>query len=124
MIAGGGILNEGNDESYPLDKMLNAGRRNKKIVHLDSASNDRVPPHSNEAEMAVLGAMMLEKEAASKVIQILPPDSFYREAHRLIYQAILSLSDRNQPIDIITLNDELRRIGKLGDVGDRIISPS
>ncbi len=117
MIAGGGILNEGSDDSYPLDKMLNAGRRNKKIVHLDSSSNDRVPPHSNEAEMAVLGAMMLEKEAASKVIQILPPDSFYREAHRLIYQAMLSLSDRNQPIDIITLNDELRRLGKLGDVG-------
>lgn len=117
MIAGGGILNEGSDdEGYPLDKMLNAGRRNRKIVHLD-ASPDRVPPQSNDAEMAVLGAMMLEKEAASKVIQILPSDSFYREAHRIIYASMLSLSERNQPIDIITLNDELRRIGKLGDVG-------
>jgi replicative DNA helicase len=97
--------------------MIGGGRRGKKIVHLASAPGDRVPPHSNDAEMAVLGAMMLEKEAASKVIQILPPDAFYREAHRMIYQAMLALSERNQPIDIITLNDELRRIGKLADVG-------
>jgi len=116
MIPGGSILNEGNDESYPLDKMLNAGRRNRKIVHLESSA-DRIPPHSNDTEMAVLGAMMLEREAASKVLQILPPDAFYREAHRIIYSAMLSLAEKNQPIDIITLNDELRRIGKLGDVG-------
>jgi len=116
-VTGAGILNEGdNGKSYPLDKMLNAGRRNPKIVHLDHTT-DRTPPHSKDAEMAVLGAMMLEKEAGSKVIQILPPDSFYYETHRIIYQAMLSLSERNQPIDIITLNDELRRMGKLADVG-------
>jgi replicative DNA helicase len=96
--------------------MLNAGRRRQKIVHLD-VPTDRVPPHSNEAEMSVLGSMMLEKEAASKAIQILSPDGFYRESHRIIYQAMLALADRNQPIDIITLNDELRRMGKLQDVG-------
>jgi replicative DNA helicase len=96
--------------------MLNAGRRRQKIVHLD-VPTDRVPPHSNEAEMSVLGSMMLEKEAAGKAIQILSPDAFYREAHRIIYQAMLALADRNQPIDIITLNDELRRMGKLQDVG-------
>lgn len=67
--------------------------------------------------MAVLGAMMLDREASSKVIQILPPDAFYHETHRLIYQAMLALAERNQPIDIITLNDELRRVGRLGDVG-------
>jgi replicative DNA helicase len=97
--------------------MLNGGRRsNPKIVHLDHTA-DRTPPHSKDAEMAVLGAMMLEKEAGNKVIQILPPDAFYYETHRIIYQAMLSLSERNQPIDIITLNDELRRMDKLADVG-------
>ncbi|MEO5929372.1 MAG: replicative DNA helicase [Candidatus Kapaibacterium sp.] len=96
--------------------MLNAGRRNQKIVHLDHTA-DRTPPHSKDAEMSVLGAMMLDKEAASKVIQIVPPDAFYYETHRIVYTAMLALTDRNQPIDIITLNDELRRMGKLADVG-------
>ncbi|MEP7220153.1 MAG: DnaB-like helicase N-terminal domain-containing protein, partial [Bacteroidota bacterium] len=117
-MTAGGILNEGDSESrgYPLDKMLNAGRRNQKIVHLDHTA-DRTPPHSKDAEMSVLGAMMLDKEASSKVIQIVPADAFYYETHRIVYTAMLALTDRNQPIDIITLNDELRRMGKLADVG-------
>jgi replicative DNA helicase len=110
----GGILNEGSDDAA---SQRQGNRRRQKIVPLDGGSLDRIPPHSNDAEMAVLGAMMLDKEAASKVIQILPPDSFYRETHRIIYQAMLSLAERNQPVDIITINDELRRIGKLADVG-------
>jgi replicative DNA helicase len=92
-------------------------RRGQKIVHLDQSTADRVPPNSNDAEMAVLGAMMLEKEAGSKVIQILSAESFYRESHRIIFAAMVALSERNQPIDIITLNDELRKIGKLADIG-------
>jgi replicative DNA helicase len=110
----GGILNE---ESGNSGNQQPNRRRQNKIVPLETSSVDRVPPHSTDAEMAVLGAMMLDKEAASKVIQILPPDSFYRETHRIIYQAMLSLAERNQPVDIITINDELRRIGKLADVG-------
>jgi len=112
----GGILNEENAADYPLDRMLNGGRGRQKIVHLES-SPDRYPPHSNDAEMAVLGAMMLEKEAASRAMQILAPDHFYRDTHKIIFQAMVSLADRNQPIDIITLNDELRKLGKLADVG-------
>ena len=116
MTNAGGILNEGNAPEYPLDRMLNGGRGRQKIVPL-GATPDRIPPHSNEAEMAVLGAMMLEKDAAAKAMQILSKDHFYRETHRLIYEAMISLADRNQPIDIITLNDELRRLGRLSDVG-------
>ncbi len=67
--------------------------------------------------MAVLGAMMLEKEAAGRAMQILKPDHFYRDTHKIIYQAMISLADRNQPIDIITLNDELRKLGKHSDIG-------
>jgi len=110
----GGILNEGSSDD---PKQSQNRWRPQKVVPLQSSSLDRVPPHSTDAEMAVLGAMMLDKEAASKVIQILPPDSFYRETHRIIYQAMLALAERNQPVDIITINDELRRIGKLSDVG-------
>lgn len=109
----GNILNEGGSP-YPLEKMIGRPRRN--VVPMD-AIGDRVPPHSNDAEMAVLGAMMLDKDAANEAIRLLNPDAFYRESHRIIYQAMLALSERNQPIDIITLNEELRRLEKLSDVG-------
>lgn len=59
-------MNEGAAD-YPLQTMINGGRGRQKIVPLES-SPDRVPPHSNEAEMAVLGAMMLEKEAAGRLL--------------------------------------------------------
>ncbi|MEZ4783297.1 MAG: replicative DNA helicase [Candidatus Kapaibacterium sp.] len=112
-ISEGNILNEGGGQ-YPLEKMIGRPRRN--VVPMET-SGDRVPPHSNDAEMAVLGAMMLDKDAANEAIRILSAEAFYREAHRIIYEAMLSLSERNQPIDIITLNEELRRREKLADVG-------
>lgn len=117
MALSGGILNEESGGNGG-ERRFNSGRwPSEKIVRLEPASTDRVPPHANEAEMAVLGAMMLDKEAANKVIQLLSPESFYRESHRIIFQAMLSLADRNQPIDIITLNDELRRLEKLAEIG-------
>ncbi|MFZ1572314.1 MAG: DnaB-like helicase N-terminal domain-containing protein, partial [Candidatus Kapaibacterium sp.] len=103
--------------SMPLDRFIGQpNSRGNKVVKLETNS-DRVPPHSNDAEVAVLGAMMLGKEASTKVIPILSPDSFYRESHRVIYQAMVALADRNQPVDIITLKDELQRMNKLQDVG-------
>ena len=109
----GHILNEGSGQ-YPLDKMIGRSRRN--VVSMDVAG-DRVPPHSNEAEMAVLGAMMLDKDAANEAIRLLTPAAFYRAAHRIIFEAMLSLSERNQPVDIITLTEELRRSEKLEEIG-------
>lgn len=111
----GHILNEGGGQ-YPLDKMIGRGRRSRNVLPMD-VSGDRVPPHSNEAEMAVLGAMMLDKNAANDAIRLLTPETFYREAHRVIFEAMTALADRNQPIDIITLNEELRRHEKLQEVG-------
>ena len=111
-ISEGNILNEGGQ--YPLEKMIGRSRRN--VVPME-VPGDRVPPHSNDAEMAVLGAMMLDKDAANEAIRILSDEAFYRESHRIIFQAMLSLSERNQPIDIITLNEELRRREKLSDIG-------
>lgn len=77
----------------------------------------RIPPHNNEAEQAVLGAMMLEKEAVAQAMEILKPESFYRESHRFIFEAMLTLADRNMPIDITTLPQELRASGRLDEVG-------
>lgn len=78
---------------------------------------DRVPPQSVEAEQSVLGAMLIEKEAISKVAEMLQPEDFYREAHRLVYQAVQSLFNRNEAVDIITVTEQLRKEDKLEAAG-------
>ena len=77
----------------------------------------RVPPQNLEAEESVLGAILLENEAMNQALEILTADDFYREAHRTLFRAMAELSDRNQPVDAITLTDALRAKGKLEDVG-------
>ena len=77
----------------------------------------KVPPNDIEAEQAVIGSMLTDKEAVSAAIETLKEQDFYREDNRAIYSAILSLYNRSQPIDIITLKSELSSIGKLDAVG-------
>ena len=67
----------------------------------------RVPPHSTDAEMAVLGGILLDNEAINHALEILKAEDFYREHHRTIYAAVVQLSDRGIPIDIVTLTDAL-----------------
>ena len=67
----------------------------------------KVPPHDTEAEQAVIGSMLTDKDAIISAIEVLKEDDFYREDNRLIYGAILSLYSRNEPIDIITVKAEL-----------------
>jgi replicative DNA helicase len=78
----------------------------------------RIPPHNLDAERAVLGAILLEgREALPRVIELLRPSDFYTEAHRAIYGTILNLFDRGEPVDVITLSEELRRGDQLQFVG-------
>lgn len=78
---------------------------------------DRVPPQNIEAEQSVLGAMLIEKEAIPKVMEILRDTDFYREAHRVIFNAILELYNKNEAVDMITVTEILKRDNKLEDVG-------
>ena len=78
----------------------------------------RIPPHNLDAERAVLGAMLLEgREALPRVIELLRPSDFYTEAHRALYDTMLRLFDRGEPVDLITLSEELRRTDQLEFVG-------
>ena len=77
----------------------------------------RVPPHSIEAEQSVLGAMILDKEAINEAIEIIRPDDFYKEANAEIYEAIITLFNKNEPVDLITLSEELKRRGTLENIG-------
>ena len=73
----------------------------------------RVPPQDLDAERSVLGAMLLEKEALNEVFQSLHADDFYRSAHSRIFEAMMGLYDRSEPVDEITLTAELRHLGFL-----------
>jgi replicative DNA helicase len=78
----------------------------------------RIPPHNLDAERAVLGAMLLEgRDALPRVIEILRSSDFYTDAHRAIYDTMLRLFDRGEPVDLITLSEELRRTDQLEFVG-------
>jgi replicative DNA helicase len=78
----------------------------------------RIPPHNLDAERAVLGAILLEgRETLPRVIELLRPSDFYTEAHRLIYQSMLALFNHSEPVDVLTLTEELRRSDQLELVG-------
>ena len=77
----------------------------------------KVPPHDLEAEQAILGSMLTDKDAVINAIEVLKEDDFYREDNKLIYSAIVNLYNRAEPIDIITVKAELEAIGKFEQVG-------
>lgn len=78
---------------------------------------ERVPPQNIEAEQAVLGAMLIDKEAIAKVTEILTSDDFYREAHRVIFNAMMELYNKNEAVDMVTITEILKRDNKLEDIG-------
>jgi len=79
-----------------------------------------VPPQAVDVEKAVLGAMLIEKEAVPKVIEILDPQSFYNPTHTKIFQAMMSLFEKGDPIDAVTVVEELKRRGQLNPTEDPI----
>ena len=77
----------------------------------------KIPPNDTEAEQAVIGSMLTDKDAVIAAVEVLKDSDFYREDNRIIYSAILNLYNRSQPIDVITLRAELSSMGKLDSVG-------
>ena len=81
------------------------------------STEGRVPPQAVDVEEAVIGAMLLEKDAIAKAIEILDDTAFYKPAHQSIYRAMMALFERSEPVDLITLTEELRRRGDLEKIG-------
>jgi len=77
----------------------------------------KLPPQAPELEEAVLGAIMLEKDAILQIIDILKPESFYKDEHQKIYQAIIDLTSANKAIDLLTVTEELRKKKQLEEIG-------
>jgi replicative DNA helicase len=77
----------------------------------------KLPPQSIEAEMSILGGILLENEAINRTLEILTPEDLYRENHRKIFRAMIELNERNEPCDLITLTSILKKKGELEEVG-------
>ncbi|MBK9248789.1 MAG: replicative DNA helicase [Ignavibacteria bacterium] len=92
-------------------------KKTEAIAMPPDALGSKVPPHSTEAEMNVLGSMMIDRTAVSKATEILESDSFYHERNKKIYNAIMGLSERNVGVDILMLSEELICRGQLEEIG-------
>jgi len=92
-------------------------RVNKAITNQDIIDHGKLPPQALELEEAVLGAIMLEKDALTAVIDILKPETFYKEVHQMIFAAIQQLFQKTEPVDILTVTNQLKSNGKLEIVG-------
>jgi replicative DNA helicase len=77
----------------------------------------KIPPQNLEAESSVLGGILLENDAINLVLELLRPEDFYRESHRKIFRAMIELTDRSEPADLITLSESLKNRGELDAVG-------
>jgi replicative DNA helicase len=82
-----------------------------------AGSYDRVPPHNLDAETSVIGSMLLSKNAIAEVTELVGAEDFYRGAHRTMFEAIRDLYDRGEPVDAVTLADDLSKRGTLEDIG-------
>ena len=101
----------------PEPKRNNTRTRQSKAKVPEMNEYGHLQPQAPELEEAVLGALMIERDAYSLVSEILRPESFYDQRHQLIYKAISTLAIQQQPVDILTVTEQLKKPGELDDVG-------
>lgn len=81
------------------------------------AQTPRIPPHDTDAEKSVLSALLIDSDAIIKVADILTPEAFYEESHQHVYAAMQALYEKRQPIDVVTLTNQLKKLKKLSAAG-------
>ena len=84
---------------------------------LISLEKGKIPPQAIDLEEVVLGAMMIDKKGVDEVIDILSPDAFYKESHKIIFEAIFKLFENSEPIDLLTVSSQLKKDAKLDIIG-------
>ena len=102
-----------------LERIPGTGRKREisKVPSISNLEHGKLPPQALELEEAVLGALMLERDAVNTVIDILQPKSFYKEAHQKVFEVIQELFQRSDPIDLLTVTNRLKQKGELDIVG-------
>src|SRR6478735_5441621 len=79
--------------------------------------SDRTLPHNLEAEKCVLGAILINNQAFNQAAEVIDAADFFRDAHRRIFEKMIALTDRSEPVDLITIKDELIKSNELDEVG-------
>ena len=104
--------------SPPLDKIRGreSDKRRQQADEVHEQSGRR-PPQAVDVEKSVLGAMLIEREAIPQAIEVLPPEAFYSNKHQKVFEAIMSLFERGNPVDLVTVEEELKRRDQLDMVG-------
>src|SRR5688500_16772516 len=97
---------------------LRMSNKSNKLIPRDiSETLGKLPPQARDLEEAVLGALMLEKNALNAVVEFLKPEHFYVDVHKEIYEAILELFKASEPVDMRTVVNQLRKMGKIEFIG-------
>src|SRR3989344_6021429 len=84
---------------------------------MNKVSADKLPPQALEVEKTLLGSLLIDREAINKVADLLKPEDFYQRSNQVVYQAVLALFDKREPIDLLSLANKLEEMGHLEDVG-------
>src|SRR3989337_1510898 len=77
----------------------------------------RIPPHDEQAEASGLGAILIDKDAISQIIEFVRPQFFYKEAHEDIFEAMMTLYEKHEPVDVVTVTAQLKKMGKYKNTG-------
>ena len=86
----------------------------------DQRPKGRIPPQDLEAEKSVLGALLLDPNESQEVLSSMKPEDFYRPAHAKVFEAVVNLFEKNEPVDEVTVASELQRLGSLEACGGRV----
>ncbi|MDX2062724.1 MAG: replicative DNA helicase [Bacteroidia bacterium] len=106
-----------NEGPFPVAPTGAVSQRPKRRYQAPLLEMGKLPPQALDLEQAVLGALMLDKDALPKVIDIVRPEIFYKEAHKLLFEAIFQLYQESEPVDILTVTHQLRQNGTLDQIG-------
>jgi len=105
------------DKPFTPNKPADAVTRRKREAEVSNMVFGKLPPQNRDLEEVVIGALMIDKEALPSVLEILSAETFYVDAHQHIFKAMLQLFEHSKPIDMLTVTEELRRMGKLEGIG-------
>src|SRR3989338_3084256 len=86
---------------------------------MNTDSIEKIPPQSLEAEMSFLGSVLIDKDAMLKIADMVKPEDFYKDAHAKIFESVLELYAKSEPIDLLTLGTRLEERGVLEQIGGR-----
>ncbi|MFH1187666.1 MAG: DnaB-like helicase N-terminal domain-containing protein, partial [bacterium] len=86
---------------------------------MDNNTANKIPPQNIEAEQSFLGSLLIDKDAIIKIADIIRPENFYKEKHRIIFEAILDLYEKREPLDLLSLTNRLQEKKQLEEIGGR-----